>query len=57
MDDMEKIELVYDPSAAEEYRKEHPEMYKKPVRVEIEGRRIQLVLCVRRMSRTGKSGR
>lgn len=37
MDDIEKIELVYDPSAAEEYRKEHPEMYQKPVRMEIEG--------------------
>ena len=37
MSEMEKVELVYDPSIAEEYRKEHPELYAKAVPVEIEG--------------------
>ena len=32
------VELVYDPSIAEEYRREHPELY-PPVPVEIEGDR------------------
>lgn len=32
------VELVYDPSIAAEYRKEHPELY-KPAQVEVEGDR------------------
>ena len=38
-DDWPEIELVYDPSIAEEYGKEHPELY-QPVPVEIEGDRF-----------------
>ncbi|MCR5566185.1 MAG: hypothetical protein K6F61_04985 [Clostridiales bacterium] len=32
------VELVYDPSIAAEYRKEHPELF-KPVPAEVEGDR------------------